>query len=127
MLRPGSWIRPAGVSPVPVGAGAPGSRLRSLGEILAAERSVESPFGGSKRAGRSATRCESCSLVRITMREPSRSCHGEGHVCPVGFRMVGRVSSGYGERHVRKVWSGTGETRLRMPDVGRETGRISRW
>ena len=56
MLRPGSWIRPAGESPVPVGTGAPGSRLRSLGETLAAERSVESPFGGSNRAGRSVKR-----------------------------------------------------------------------
>jgi len=33
--------------------------------------------------------------------------------CPLHrFRMVGRVSSGYGERHVRRVWFGTGEARL---------------
>ena len=30
------------------------------------------------RAGRSATRRESCSLVTTTTGEPSRSCHGEG-------------------------------------------------
>ena len=80
MLRPESWTKPAGVSPAWVGTGAPGSRPQSSGEILAAERGVESLFGGSKIAGRSATRRESCSLVRLTMGEPSRSCHGEGHV-----------------------------------------------
>ena len=30
--------------------------------------------------GRSANRCESCSLVRFTTEEPSRSCHGEGSI-----------------------------------------------
>jgi len=39
-----------------------------------AERGVESLFGGSKRVG------WDCSLVRVTIGEPSRSCHGEGHV-----------------------------------------------
>src|ERR1700756_479782 len=74
MLRLASWIRPAGGSPVRVSAGAPGSRPRSEGEIPRAERGVESLFGGSKRAG------WDCSLVRFTVGEPSRSCHGEGHV-----------------------------------------------
>src|SRR5438046_10007672 len=74
MVRLGGWTRPAGVSPVSVSAGAPSSRPRLLGEILAAERGVESLFGGSKRAG------WDCSLVRSTVGEPSRSCHGEGHV-----------------------------------------------
>ncbi len=74
MLRLASWIRPAGGSPAPVSAGAPGSRPQSRGEILAAERGVESLFGGSKRVG------WDCSLVRSTVGEPSRSCHGEGHV-----------------------------------------------
>jgi hypothetical protein len=74
VLRLGSWIRPAGGSPVPVGAGAPGSRPQSRGEIPAAERGVESLFGGSERAG------WDCSLVTTTIGEPSRSCHGEGHV-----------------------------------------------
>src|SRR6266700_5399348 len=56
MLRPESWTKPAGVSPVWVGAGAPGSRPRFVGEIWRAERGVESLFGGSKRAGRSVMR-----------------------------------------------------------------------
>jgi len=53
MVRPGSWIRPAGASPARVGTGAPGSRPQSGGESLRAERGVKSLFGGSKRAGRS--------------------------------------------------------------------------
>ncbi len=106
MLRLASWIRPAGVSPVRVGVGAPGSRPQLRGETPAAERGVESLFGGSKRAG-----CD-CSLVRVTTREPSRSCHGEGHVRRVEFRSRRRVLPGYGELHARTVWFGTRETRL---------------
>ena len=86
MLRPGSWTRPAGGSPVRVVVGEPGSRPRFVVERWRAERGVKSLFGGSKHAGRSATRCESCSLVRSTTGEPSRSCHGEGHVRRVVFR-----------------------------------------
>jgi hypothetical protein len=59
-----------------------------LGEILAAERGVESLFGGSKRAG------WDCSLVKVTIGEPSRSCHGEGHVRHVVPEMVWRVLAG---------------------------------
>ena len=48
------------------------------------------------------------------MGEPSRSCHGEGHVRQ---GLIGpascRVPPGYWERHALKVWVGTGETRLR--------------
>jgi hypothetical protein len=56
MLRPESWSRLAGGSPVRVDTGVPGSRSRSVGEIRRAERDVKSPFGGSKRAGRSVKR-----------------------------------------------------------------------
>jgi len=106
VLRLASWIRPAGVSPVRVGVGAPGSRPQFVAERWRAERGVESLFGGSKRAG-----CD-CSLVRLTMGEPSRSCHGEGHVRWVEFRSRRRVPPGYGELHARTVWFGTRETRL---------------
>jgi len=78
MLRPASWTKPAGASPARVIAGEPGSRPRSAIERSRAERGVKSLFGGSKRAGRRATRPESCSLVKSTTGEPSRSCHGEG-------------------------------------------------
>lgn len=78
MLRPGSWTKPAGASPVRVIAGEPGSRPRFAVERRWAKRGFKSLFGGSKRAGRSATWRESCSLVTFTTGEPSRSHHGEG-------------------------------------------------
>ena len=114
MVRPESWTSPAGGSPVRVIAGEPGSRPRFVVERRRAERGVESLFGGSKRAGRSATRRESCSLVTFTTEEPSRSYHGEGHVRPIAHsgHGRGRVLPGYGERHVRMGWFGTGEARL---------------
>ena len=84
MVRPESWTRPAGASPVWVIAGEPSSRPRSDVERRRAERGVKSLFGGSKRAGRSAIRRESCSLVTFTTEEPSRSCHGEGSIRRTG-------------------------------------------
>jgi hypothetical protein len=124
LLRPESWIRPAGGSPAWVGTGAPSSRPRSGGESRPAERGVKSLFGGSKSAARSGS--ESCSLVRFTTGEPSRSTHGEGHVRRVLVRKATRrVSSGYGDRDVLKVWFGTGETRLRRRRQ-RRAARISR-
>jgi hypothetical protein len=110
MVRLGSWIRPAGVSPVPVGAGAPGSRPQSLGEILAAKRGVESLPGGSKRVG------WDCSLVRSTIGEPSRSFHGEGHVRRSWSR-IGLGGSLRGRETCTRARSdrGTRETRLASP------------
>jgi hypothetical protein len=97
MVRPASCPKPAGVSPVRVGTGAPGSRPRFVVERWRAERGVKSIFGGSKIADRSAGRCESCSLVKFTREKPSRSCHGEGHVCRALFRgQPGGFSRGKG-------------------------------
>jgi hypothetical protein len=96
---------PAGESPARVGAGASGSRPRFVVERRRTERGVESLLGGSKRAG-----CD-CSLVKATMGEPSRSFHGEGHVCRArsgtrggSFRGTGsctRARSGRGTREAR--------------------------
>ena len=115
MLRPGSWSRPAGGSPVRVSTGAPGSRgvetpvrLENGGLSGASRASLE---GASTRA---VALSEPCSLVKRTMEEPSRSCHGEGHVR--WARSEGsahRVLPGYGGWHVCMVWAGTGETLLR--------------
>ena len=107
MLRLASWIRPAGGSPAPVSAGAPGSRPRSRGEIPAAERGVKSLFGGSKRVG------WDCSLVTVTIGEPSRSCHGEGHVRQSHSR-IGCGGSLRGTETCTRARSdhGTRETRL---------------
>ena len=107
MLRLASWIRPAGASPVRVSAGASGSRPQSRGEIPAAERGVESLFGGSKRVG------WDCSLVTVTIGEPSRSCHGEGHVRQSHSR-IGCGGSLRGTETCTRARSdhGTRETRL---------------
>ena len=111
MLRPESWSRLTGESPVRVGTGAPGSRPRFVVERRRAERGVESLFGGSKRAG--------CSVKRtlrprqshsggaeplMSRRRPCLAGPGPGSAC--------RVLPGYGGRHVRTVWAGTGEARL---------------
>jgi hypothetical protein len=107
MLRLGSWIRLAGVSPVRVDAGVPGSRPRFVVVRRRAERGVRSLFGGSKRAG-----CD-CSLVKFTTGEPSRSYHGEGHVRQSWFR-IGYGGSSRGTGSCTRVRSdhGTRETRL---------------
>lgn len=99
MSRPGSWTRPAGESPVRVGAGAPGSRPRSSREFSPAERGAECHVGGSKSVAVARSPSVSCSLDRETTGEPSRSCHGEGHVHPKKLQRVGWVSPGYGDRH----------------------------
>ncbi len=72
-----------------------------------AKRGVESLFGGSKRVG------WDCSLVRTTIGEPSRSCHGEGHVRQSWFR-IGCGGSLRGIETCTRARSdhGTRETRL---------------
>jgi hypothetical protein len=107
MLRLECCVRPAGESPVRVGAGAPGSRPRLEGETPMAERGVESLFGGSKRAG------WDCSLVTGTTGEPSRSCHGEGHARQSWFRIgCGGSPRGTGTCTRARSVRGTRETRL---------------
>jgi hypothetical protein len=71
------------------------------------ERGVESLFGGSERVG-----CD-CSLVTFTIGEPSRSCHGEGHVRQSWFRIgCGGSPRGMGSCTRARSGRGTRETRL---------------
>ena len=95
------------MSPVRVSVGEPGSRPRFVVERRRAERGVESLFGGSKRAG------WDCSLVKVTTGEPSRSCHGEGHLRQSWFR-IGCGGSLRGKETCTRARSdhGTRETRL---------------
>ena len=116
MLRPESWSRLTGESPVRVGTGAPGSRPRFVVERRRAERGVKSLFGGSKRAGRRTTRSESCSLVTNTMGEPSRSFHGEGHVRQSWFR-IGCGGSLRGIETCTRAWSDRGTRETRLPGL----------
>jgi hypothetical protein len=110
MVRLGSWIRPAGVSPVRVDAGVPGSRPRFVVERWRAERGVESLFGGSKRVG------WDCSLVIGTIGEPSRSCRGEGYVRQSWFR-IGCGGSLRGRETCTRVRSGHGTREARLPGL----------
>src|SRR5215831_4257269 len=70
-----------GESPVRVSAGAPGSRLRSQGEIRAARRSVKGPCNRGEQTPRAATIRERNSLDKLAaercLGEPSFSCHSE--------------------------------------------------
>jgi len=84
VVRPGSWSRPAGGSPVRVDTGVPGSRPRFVAERRRAERGVESLFGGSKHAGRSVKR--TLQPRHSHNAGASRSCHGEGHAWRALFR-----------------------------------------
>lgn len=74
MVRPEGWIRLAGESPVPVGAGASGSRPRFVVERCRAKRGVESFFGGSKCTGCSgnANSAASAQLQRESRAAQSR-------------------------------------------------------
>jgi hypothetical protein len=125
VLRPESWSRLTGESPVRVGTGAPGSRPRFVVERRRAERGVKCLFGGSKRAGRSVKRTLQPRQTHnggaepvMPRRRPRPAGPGPGSAC--------RVPPGYGGRHVRTVWAGTGEARL--PGLRRAKTRcISRW
>ncbi len=110
VVRLASWIRPAGGSPAPVGAGAPGGRPRSRGEIPAAERGVRSLFGASKRVG------WDCSLVRSTVGEPSRSCHGEGDVRQSWLR-IGLGGSLRGRETCTRARSDHGTREIRLASL----------
>jgi hypothetical protein len=127
MVRPGSWTRPAGVSPVRVIAGEPGSRPRFVAERWRAKRGVKSLFGGSKRAGRSAIRRESCSLVRFTMEEPSRSFHGEGSIRPIGVPDMPLVESFRGRGIGTYARLGSEQERPVCAASSAKTARISQW
>ena len=127
MLRPESWTKPVGASPIRVIAGKPGSRPRFVAERRRAERGVKSLFGGSKRAGRSATRRESCSLVRATTREPSRSFHGEGSTRPTGVPDMPLVESLRGTGSGTYARLGSEQERPVLPASSAKTARISQW
>ena len=127
MVRPESCIRPMGESPTRVIAGEPGSRPRSDREISRAERGVKSLFGGSKRAGRSVTRRESCSLVKFTTEEPSRSSHGEGNIRSIGVPEMSLVESFRGTGIGTYAGLDSEQERPVLSALSAKTGRISLW
>src|SRR5215472_5372229 len=77
MVRPERRMVLAGESPARVGAGVPGSRLRSRGEIRAARRSVKSPC---KRGEQTSGLQQSVNAIASTYYQPkgvweSRAAH----------------------------------------------------
>jgi len=126
MLRPASWSRPAGESPVRVSTGAPDSRPRFVGEIRRAERGVESLFGGSNTAGRSV---QANFAASSKPQRESRAAHVTAKAMSEGPRSGVRLA---GLSGVRKMARGEGlGWNRRDPSVhalvGAETGGISRW
>src|ERR1700685_2766723 len=101
MLRPESWSRLTGESPVRVGTGAPGSRPRFVVERRRAERGVKSLFGGSKRAGRSVKRTlqprhwqRGSRAAHVTAKAMSGGpCSGVSLPGPSGVRGMARAHS----------------------------------
>jgi hypothetical protein len=116
-----------GASPTRVIAGEPGSRPRSAVERWRAERGVKSLFGGSKRAGRSATRHESCSLVTGTTEEPSRSFHGEGSIWSTGGPDRPTIKSSRGRGSGTYARFGWEQERSVCAALSAKTTRISQW
>jgi hypothetical protein len=87
VVRPESWISPAGESPVWVSTGAPSSRPRFVGEIWRAERGVKSLLPGSKITGRQP------SLWTTNPRAPLHPSHASPtttthHPCPAKIACV---------------------------------------
>ena len=90
-----------------------------------AERGVESLFmeGASVRAAASS---EFCSLVTFTTEKPSRSFHGEGHVCRARIGdAFGGFSRGMGSGTY--AWFGSEQERPVCAALSAKTDRISQW
>ena len=106
-----------------------GQRVKS--RPVALERRVAGPSLGERsprRAGRQEPRWRQhargwdCSLVRLTIGEPSRSCHGESHVRQSQSRTGAAGPCGYGDLHARRSDHGKGET-LSVPTSSAKTAR----
>ena len=136
MLRPGSWSRPAGASPVRVSIGAPGSRPRFVVERRRAERGVKSLFvkccfaseGASVRA---VVPSGASPAASSQLQRESRA----GHVTAKAYVRAIAVPDSAPLGSSRSRGSGT-YTRFDSEQersvcarlgVGQETGRISRW
>jgi len=106
MVRLESWIRPAGVSPVRVIAGEPGSRPQSRGEIPAAERGVESLLEGASARAATAASSDSQSGSRAAHVTAKATSVSPGSGSGLGGSLRGRGSctrarSDHGTRETR--------------------------
>ena len=106
MLRPESWTKPAGESPVRVIAGEPGSRPQSRGEIPGAERGVKSLLEGASARAATAASSDPQSGSRaahVTVKAMSASPgSGSGLAgSPRGKGSCTRARSDHGTRETR--------------------------
>ena len=105
-------ISPTGEGPVPVSAGAPGSRPQVTGETLRpsgvskACEAARAAKPGSKHAGPQHEVKPAASKEKL--RVPSRSCHGEGHDrnARIGAREGTRRGTGRSTRARRDAKNG---------------------
>ena len=132
MVRPESWIRPAGESPVRVGTGAPGSRPRFVVERRRAERGVKSLFGGSKRAGRSVKRTlqprhtyNGGAEPLMSRRRPCPAGPVPGSACRVlpGYGRAARAHGLVRNRRDPSAWPSSGKDRWYKPMVKSSGGQ----
>jgi len=77
--------------------------------------------------GRSATRHESCSLVKCITGEPSRSCHGEGNIRPTRVPEMPLVESFRGTGSGTYVRPDSKQERPVCAALSAKTDRISQW
>jgi len=79
------YTEPAGESPVQTGTGTSGSRPPGRREISAAEAGRQKPLRREQERGPQ-HQVKPTASSNSSMREPSRVCHGEGHVRGAEFR-----------------------------------------
>ena len=125
MVRPESWIRPAGVSPVRVGADAPGSRPRFVIERSRAERGVESLFWREQACG---PQHQANSAASLHLQRRSRAAHVTVKAMSVGLR-VGDAPDGFsrGKGSGTYAWFGLEQERPVCAALSAKTDRISQW
>ena len=125
MLRPESWTKPAGVSPVRVGADAPGSRPRFVVERWRVERGVESLFWGEQACG---PQLQANSAASLHSQRRSRAAHVTVKAMSVGLR-VGDAPDGFfrGTGSGTYAWFGSEQERPVCAALSAKTGGRSRW
>jgi hypothetical protein len=140
MVRPERRVLLAGVSPVRVGAGAPGSRPQAKAEMPTVRAGRQKPLKETGARKRAATLSERCSHVILSaercLKGPSRSYHGEGkrqQSSPERLLDLSGVSGGgtFPEKNVEQerpypaAWSGKDREykagRLKSSGAGRES------
>ena len=140
MVRPERRVLLAGVRPVRVSAGAPGSRPQAKAEMSTVRAGRQKPLKETGARKRAAISSERCSHVIVSaercLKGPSRSYHGEGNRQQSGPERLLDLSGVWGggtfpeksaeqERPYLAAWSGKDRWykagRLKSSGAGRES------